>query len=143
MKRYVSEKGSEAAAKIYQMSDAKELDLSFSLWSFGEAIGAIDQYQRRGWLTHEQFRTAVGALAGETVRLMKIDSLELLPAGSTELADAWGLVRRHHIYQADALQIVACARSRADRLVSADGGLLEAAKAEGIAIANIETRVDI
>ena len=32
-----------------------------------------------------------------------VEALELLsPANSSELAETWNLIRRHHIYQADA-----------------------------------------
>lgn len=98
----------------------------------------IDQYQRRGWITDDQFQKAIGGLAGETLRLMRIEALELLPVNTSELSETWDLIRRHHIYQGDALQLVACAQSRADRLVSADKVLLETAEREGIASVNIE-----
>ncbi len=138
VKRYIAEKGSESVAEIYQKSDTKEISICFSMWNIGEAIGVIDQYQRRGWITEDQFTSAVGGLAGETLRLMRIEALELLPINSSGLSDAWDLIRRHHIYQGDAIQIVSCAASKADKLVSADKMLLEIAEKEGIRSANIE-----
>jgi len=108
------------------------------MWNVGEAIGVIDQYRRRGWITDDQFGTAIGGFAGETMRLMKIEALELLPVNSSGLSETWDLIRKHHIYQGDALQLVACARSRADKLVSADNMLLGIAEREGIASVNIE-----
>jgi uncharacterized protein len=138
VKRYIAEKGSESVAEIYQKSDAKEIGICFSMWNIGETVGVIDQYQRRGWITEEQFTSAIGGLAGETLRLMRIEALELLPVSSSELSDTWDLIRRYHIYQADAVQVVACARSKADKLVSADKTLLEIAEKEGIPSANVE-----
>ena len=108
------------------------------MWNIGETIGVIDQYQRRGWISEDQSKSAIDALAGETLRLIRIEALELLPANSSELAETWNLIRRYHIYQADALQIVACLRSKADKLISADRTLLEIAEREGIACVNIE-----
>jgi uncharacterized protein len=89
-------------------------------------------------MTSGQFDKAIAELAGETLRLMRIESLELLPASSPVRAETWDLIRRHHIYEAEAVQIVSCARLKADRLVSADRTLLEVAELEGIATANIE-----
>lgn len=138
VKRYIAEKGSESATKIYEKSDTKEIGICFSIWNIGETIGVIDQYQRRGWITEDQFTSAMGGLAGETLRLVRIDALELLAVNSSDLSETWDLIRRYHIYQGDAVQIVACAHSKADRLVSADKMLLEIAEKEGIACANIE-----
>lgn len=138
VKRYIDEKGSELVSRIYQTSDTKELGICFSAWNVGEAIGVIDQYLRRGWISESQFGTAIGNLAGETLRLLRIDALELLPVGSSELAETWELIRRHHVYQGDALQLVTCARSKANTLVSADKMLLEIAAKEGMVTANIE-----
>ena len=138
VKRYIEEKGSESVRQIFERSDTKELGICFSAWNVGEAIGVMDQYLRRGWISEKQFGSALGNLAGETLRLLRIEALELLPIGSSELAETWDLVRRHHIYQGDALQLVTCAHTKADALVSADKKLLEIAAQEGIAAANIE-----
>jgi uncharacterized protein len=138
VKRYIAEKGSESAARVYERSDSKEISVCFSIWNIGEAIGVMDQYRRRGWITEDQFGKSLASLAGETLRLMKIEALEVLPTSSTALAETWDLTRRHHIYQADALQIVSCARSKADMLLSADKVLLEVAEREGIPADNIE-----
>ncbi len=108
------------------------------MWNIGETIGVIDQYQRRGWITEDQFTSALGGLAGETLRLMRIDALELLPVNSIGLSDTWGLIRKYHIYQGDAIQIVTCVGSKADKLVSADRMLLEIAEKEGIPSVNVE-----
>jgi predicted nucleic acid-binding protein len=108
------------------------------MWNVGEALGVIDQYQRRGWITKDQFEKAISGFAGETVRLIRIEALELLPVSSLELSETWSLIGKHHIYQGDALQLVACMRSQADKLVSADKSLLEVAEREGVASVNIE-----
>lgn len=69
---------------------------------------------------------------------MRIESLELLPLGSSEIGDTWDLIRKYHIYQADALQLVQCLHSKADRLVSADKALLGIAQQEGLHSIDIE-----
>jgi predicted nucleic acid-binding protein len=70
----------------------------------------------------------MGGLAGEALRLMRVEALELLPVNSSDLSETWDLIRRYHNYQGDAVQIVACAHSKADRLISADKMLLEIAE---------------
>jgi len=138
VKRYVQEKGSDSASVVYTKSDAQELVICFSIWNIGEVVGVIDHYQRRDWITAEQSRVALSNLSSETLRLMKIESLELLSLSSSELSETWDLVRNYHIYQADALQIVAAKRSGADMLLSADKLLLDVGKNEGLPVANIE-----
>ncbi len=125
-------------ASIYNKSDAKELTICFSMWNIGEVIGAIDRYQRRGWITENQSSIALSNLAGETLRLTQIEALELLPLNSFALSETWDLIRKHHIYQADAVQILECKRSRADALLSADKPLLEVGENEGLATVDIE-----
>ena len=137
-KRYVAEKGSDDMRAIYERSNSLRLSLSFSVWNIGEAIGVIDQYQRKGWLTKEQLLTALANLAGETLRLSKIEALNLVPIDQATLSDTWDLVRRHHLYQADALQIVSSKAAGAETFVSADAHLLEAAKSEGLSPVDIE-----
>ena len=138
VKRYIAERGSESVAEIYQRSDTKEIGICFSIWNIGETVGVIDQYQRRGWITEGQFTGAISGLAGETLRLMRIEALELLPVGSSELSETWDLIRRYHIYQGDAVQIIACKSSKADKLISADKMLLDVAEKEGLPSVNVE-----
>jgi predicted nucleic acid-binding protein len=140
VKRYIAERGSESVAEIYRRSDTKEIGICFSIWNIGETIGVIDQYQRRGWITEGQFAGAIGGLAGETLRLIRIEALELLPVSSSELSETWDLIRRYHLSQGDAVQIIACKSSTADKLISADKLLLEVAEKEGIPSVNVEDR---
>jgi hypothetical protein len=53
--------------------------------------------------------------------------------------ETYALVVRHHIYQADALQIATCRISGSSVLLSADKKLLVAAKTEGLEALDIET----
>jgi len=138
VKRYVQEKGSDSANMIYAKCDAKELSIYFSFWNIGEALGAIDQYRQRRWITQQKHEEAVRNFAGECLRLMMLEALNTVPVNSSVLSDSWDLIERHRIYQADALQIVSCKRSQADLLLSADGLLLDAAKEENIPSVNIE-----
>lgn len=143
VKRYVAERGSDSTARIYEKSEMKEITICFSIWNIGETIGVIDYYHRRDWISEDQCTRALGGLAGETIRLMRIEALELLPVSSSTLSETWDLVRKYHIYQADALQIVSCMRLGTDTLLSADKALLEAAENEGLSSVNIEDAQDV
>ena len=138
VKRYVQEKGSDSANLIYSKCDAKELSISYSIWNVGETLGVMDQYRQRGWITQQQHSHAVRNFAGESLRLIAIDALQVMPVNSSALSDSWDLIGKHHIYQADALQIVSCKRSKADILVTADRSLLETAMKEDALSINVE-----
>ena len=138
VKRYVVEQGSDLVNRVYTESDAQAATICFSLWNVGETIGVIESYQRRGWLSEEGGSKAIKNFAGETLRLKRIEGLELLPVSSAAISDAWSLVKKHHIYQADALQIVSCSKAGARSILSADRQLLEAAGKEGLEPVNIE-----
>lgn len=62
---------------------------------------------------------------------------------SSTLSERWDLVRKYHIHQADALQIVSCMRLGTVTLLSADKALLEAAENEGLSSVNIEDAQDV
>lgn len=138
VKRYVQEKGTDSLNLIYSKSDAKELSVSFSFWNIGETLGVMDQYSQRGWITPQQRSQAVRNFAGETLRLLMLDAIDIIPVSSSALSECWSLIEKHHIYQADALQIISCKRSEAGVLLSADTSLLKACTNEGIPNANVE-----
>jgi uncharacterized protein len=143
VKRYIEELGSESISLIYSKSDVQELTICFSIWNVGETIGVIDHYQKRGWITADECKKALSNLAGETLRLVRIEALELLNVSPMVLTETWELIRKYHIYQADAVQIVACRRSGADILISADKALLQAAEREGLTTVNIENAREV
>jgi len=138
VKRYVEEKGTDSANLVYSKCDAKELSVVFSMWNIGEVLGAIDQYRQRSWLTQQQYNQAVRNLAGESLRLISMDALEIVPVSSSALTESWSLVEKYHMYQADALQIVTCRHSEADILLTADRSLAEVATKEGASAINVE-----
>ncbi len=138
VKRYVQEKGTDSANLVYSKCDAKEHSAVFSMWNVGEVLGAIDHYRQRGLLTQQQYEVAMRNLAGESLRLISMEALEIIPVNSAAITETWRLVEKYHIYQADALQIVTCGRSKADLLVTADKMLAETAMKEDIHSVNVE-----
>jgi len=132
VKRYVEEAGSEKVCELYDLTLAGELTLSFSVWNIGEVLGVLDKYRRRGWLGDGDYAAARTMFIGETVRLLKLRLLLLVPVHARLLASAWELVEKHHIYQADALQIVSAKHTNASEMYTGDEDLHRAAAAEGV-----------
>jgi hypothetical protein len=54
------------------------------------------------------------------------------------LVDSWLLVMRHHVYEADALQVSASKEAECSLLLSADAKLVQMAEKEGVRALNIE-----
>lgn len=138
VKRYVEERGSDAADAIYERAEQGKVEVQFSLWNVGEVLGAIDQYRVRGLLTESEFNTAVSSFIGETLKLVRLGSVRITPFTATILIESYRLVLSYNVYQADALQIATCKDSKGYYLVSGDRRLVGIASKEGILAYNIE-----
>ena len=138
VKRYVEEEGTEVIDRLYEETEAGRATTSFSIWNIGEAIGVFDRYHKRGLLSEEELQTSFRSLATETVKMIRLGSLQVLPITSGSLVESWALVLRHHIYEADALQISAAKEAGCDILLSADRHLVQVAIEEGIEAIDIE-----
>ncbi|MDH7555740.1 MAG: type II toxin-antitoxin system VapC family toxin [Candidatus Methanosuratincola sp.] len=131
-KRYIDEDGSGSVNEIYLKTLRGELKLAFSAWNVGEVLGVFEKYFRRGWLSEEDCRKAKRQFIGETVRLLRLRILSAIPVKTRLLVQTWPLLERHHIYEADALQLVSARHIKAQNFYTADANLHEAATKEGI-----------
>jgi len=132
VKRYVEEAGSEVARDVYNSALAGNPTLSFSAWNIGEVLVVLDRYRRRAWLDDESYIAARMMFIGETIRLLKLGALFLVPIRVRLLAEAWRLLEKHHIYQADALQVVSAKYIRAIKIYAGDRSLHNVELAEGL-----------
>lgn len=132
VKRYVLEDGTDVVQEAYTKALQGEAKLSFSVWNIGEALGVLDTYQRRKWLKKENHKTARESFITETLRLIKLGLVKTIPVRAKLLTESWALIEKHHIYQADALQIVSAKYINTDQLLSGDKKLVGIAKEEGI-----------
>ncbi|WP_288005085.1 type II toxin-antitoxin system VapC family toxin [Thermofilum sp.] len=132
VKRYIEEAGSEVARDVYNSALAGNLTLSFSAWNIGEVLGVLDRYRRRAWLDDESYVAARMMFIGETIRLLKLGALILVPIRVRLLAEAWRLLEKYHIYQADALQVVSAKYVKANKMYTGDRSLHNVALAEGL-----------
>jgi predicted nucleic acid-binding protein len=139
VKRYVEERGTGVIDRLYEETEAGRATTSLSIWNIGEAFGVLDRYHTRGMLTGEELQTTLRSLTSETMKLIRLGSLQVLPITSRNLVESWSLVLRHHIYEADALQISTAKEAGCDLLLGADKRLIMAARDEGIDFIDFET----
>jgi len=132
VKRYVLEPGSDVVSKVYYEALNGEVILSFSAWNVGEVLGVLDKYYRRGWLSVEDYEKAKYQFIGETVRLLRLKLLKIIPVKTRLLIQTWPIIEKYHVYEADALQIVSAKRIDVKKLYTGDKQVHEIATREGI-----------
>jgi predicted nucleic acid-binding protein len=135
VKRYVLEEGTNKVKETYLEALNGVATLHFSVRNLGEVLGALDTYHRRNWLETEDYKAARESFIAETVRLIKLGVAKVVPVKSKLLAQSWLLVEKHHIYEADALQIVSAKDLGADQLLSGDRRLVEISRKEKLSAA--------
>jgi len=135
VKRYVEEPGSEVISGVYNRVLSGELKLAFLVWNIGEVLGVLDKYFKRGWLSNQDYRRARYLFIGETLRLLKLRLLHLIPVRTRLLMQALPYIEKYHLYVADALQVVTAKHVRAQTLYTGDKHVHEVAIKEGISSA--------
>lgn len=130
-KRYVTEKGSETMDRVFERAEKGEEPLFFSTWNVGELAAVFDKYEREGLLEAKKVMTT---FLEEVKRLGKSRMAEVVPVSGSVIADAVTLTTRHHVYVADALQVVSCRTVSGARLVTADPRLAGIAGEEGLEV---------
>jgi len=138
VKRYVLEKGSNVVSEVYERALEGDLTLSFSAWNVGEVLGVLDRYRRRGWLSARDYHTARNAFVLETLRLLKLGLVKVVPVKTGLLIKTWGLIEKYHIYEADALQLISAIHVGSKQLLTGDRRLAEVAREEGLKAVYLE-----
>ena len=141
VKRYLDEAGTEALDAVYEAleGDARlDVRAAFSAWNLGEVVGAIDAREQRGDIDAASMNTSIGLFVGETRKFVAMRKLDVLAVSGRMLNESRDLIVKHHIYQADALQIATARQSDASLFLTADKRLAECAQAEGLEVANPE-----
>jgi len=138
VKRYVEEAGSEVIDAVYAKAETGELRFAFSIWNVGEVFGVFDKYASRGLMPEEALKTALLDFISESMKMVRLGSLQILPMTTKSLVESWLLVMKHHLYEADALQISTSREADCSFLLSTDDGLVQVAEKEGMKAVNIE-----
>ncbi len=132
LKRYIREPGSDQVKELYLKAYSGELTLSYSLWNIGEVLGALDKAVSVGRLDGEAYRIARKRFLLETRRMAKIGLILVVPLKISILRDSWRLLEKHHIYEADALQIASAKYMGASKFITGDKRLSEIAALENL-----------
>ncbi|MEM2843069.1 MAG: type II toxin-antitoxin system VapC family toxin [Candidatus Bathyarchaeia archaeon] len=138
VKRYIEERSSEVIDEVYVKAEVGELTFAFSIWNIGEVLGVLDRYASKGLINEKALKTALLNFASESIKMIRLNSLQVLPITAKSLIDSWLLIMKHHIYEADALQISTSKEAGCSLLLSADAKLVQTAEKEGINAVNIE-----
>ncbi len=130
-KRYSREEGTPGVVAVYRSAYAGRSILRFSEWNIGEVLGVL-QRKARIASRPRAYATQKTRLHGEIATLSRLGSLEIAAVGSRLVRESWAVMERHHLYEADALQIVTAQDMACDHLLSGERDLRAAARAEGL-----------
>lgn len=128
-KRYVQEEGSDRMDQIFERAEKGEESVFFSTWNVGELAVVFDKYEREGLL---EAKPVMMTFLKEVKRLGKSRAAEVVPVSGSVIADAVTLTFKHHVYMADALQVVSCQTVAGAGFVTADRRLAGIARDEGL-----------
>lgn len=143
VKRYVTELGSKAVDEVFDRAEVGEVHIAMSLWNVGEVLGVLDERLRRAWLREEGFSRALRNFADETIKLLRLKILEIVPILTPIVADTWPLILGDHIYEADALQIKACSYWGGNVLLSGDKDLVNVALRQGLKALDVKDEDEV
>ncbi|MEM2169695.1 MAG: type II toxin-antitoxin system VapC family toxin [Candidatus Bathyarchaeia archaeon] len=132
VKRYIEEAGTDKVRELYVKTYTGDVKLAFSTWNIGEVLGVLDRAKYLNRISEEDYNTARRFFLSETRRLSRLGLAILIPVKSIILTHSWRILEKHHIYQADALQIASAKYIHAAQFLAADKRLHEAASNEGL-----------
>jgi hypothetical protein len=132
VKRYIKEPGSNTAKTIFLKAYSGEILLSFSIWNIGEVLGALDRAKRIRRIDEEAYAITRRRFLLEMKRMTRLGLAAVTPIRIKTLIDAWKLIEKHHIYEADALQIATAKQLKATKFLTGDKHLHEIATEEGL-----------
>jgi predicted nucleic acid-binding protein len=139
VKRYIHEAGSEVVDLVYAKAENGASRMVISLWNVGEVLGVLDRYRSKRLLDDETLLRCTRSFLAESEKIIRLGGMQILPFTLNILTETYWLVLKHHIYQADALQVATCKLSESDLFLSAEKELLSVARSEKIEALNVET----
>ncbi len=132
LKRYVKEAGSDIIRHLYRRAYAGEVKISFNIWNIGEVLGVLERARTIGRLDNESYITARKRFLLEVKRMIKLNILTIIPFRGKILLDTWGILEKHHINQADALQLASAKHIDCIRFFTGNKKLHDIALKEGL-----------
>ncbi|RLF13964.1 MAG: PIN domain nuclease [Thermoprotei archaeon] len=132
IKRYIKEPGSDYVRKTYLKCYSGDITLSCSIWNVGEVLGAFDRAKIIGRIDDETYTIVKRRFLLEVRRMARLGSLLIIPLKIRILKESWKLVEKHHIYEADAIQIASAKYVNSIEFLTGDRRLHEVALKEGL-----------
>jgi len=132
VKRYIKEPGSELVRSFYLKAYSGDIKLSYSIWNIGEVLGVIDRARRTDRLDENSFRIVKARFLNETRSATKLGLAAVCPVRTRILVETWRLIEKHHVYEADALQVATAKHLNAGEFLTADYILHEMAQKENL-----------
>ena len=130
IKRYIKEPGSDIVRKLYLKAYSGEITLCYSIWNIGEVLGAFNKAKTIGRIDSETYNIVKRRFLLETRRMMKLSLIIVIPLKLKILEESWNLIEKHHIYEADAIQITSAKYINATQFLTGDKRLYEIALKE-------------
>ncbi len=130
IKRYIKEPGSDIVRKLYLKAYSGEITLCYSIWNIGEVLGAFNKAKTIGRIDGETYNIVKRRFLLETRRMMKLSLIIVIPLKLKILEESWNLIEKHHIYEADAIQITSAKYINATQFLTGDKRLYEIALKE-------------
>jgi predicted nucleic acid-binding protein len=134
VKRYIQEEGTFFADFLFDRASQGYFTIAFNLLNVGEVLGVFDQYLKRNWVDQESFNKMMAKFIDETLRLLRINQLVILPSLSSLQMDAWTFVLKNRLYIVDAIQISSSKRLEAKYFCSGDKYVTDIASGLGIEV---------
>ena len=106
--------------------------LSFNVWNIGEVMGVFDRAHRQERITSKQLNEVMGRFSNETARLKKISRIRIIILSESILESSWDVVIKHHLYVADALQIISAIEVGCSEFYTGDEKLHKLALSSGL-----------
>lgn len=129
VKRYVSEQGSKIVDDLFDKAHKGSVAIVFSCWNVGEAAVVLDKYgEKLGLNNTEVFKTMLRELR----MLCRTHSAIMVNVTPKTIRESVKLVFKHHLYVADAIQIISAKQADARSLVTGDRRLAEVSVVEGL-----------
>ncbi len=131
VKRYVEEPGSAEVDKTFSDAYNGYAEICLSQWNILEALVVFDKYSRR--LGIDAKKTS-RLMLREIKTLLRLRGIRLLGVTSSVIKRSMRLVLGHHIYSADAIQVVTAQMCGTSFFVTADKRLGRVAEKEGLSV---------
>ncbi|MET1160548.1 MAG: type II toxin-antitoxin system VapC family toxin [Thermoprotei archaeon] len=129
VKRYVTERGSDVVDGIFRDAYRGIVMISTSYWNLGEAVAVFDKYERRLGVNA---RELMKNMLREVRTLRRLGKFLVIGITPSILRKSLELILKHHIYVADAIQIITAKMVKRAIFVTADKELANIAKMEDL-----------